>query len=293
MRKLSIILIAFLLLISGISEGYGQSGEDAEYDSRKEINFNFNKDKFVRNYKGDDIEIIFDEISGGISTDSLDSGFSNNIYAFKLNESTIGKYNLNKLNYDFNSKSLKILLQFSTVYIHGGDYKLDNVFKIKRGNIQKSGSFVGTNIYGARIKIEKIKGADYNITVANKERLLSLSTQKTESRKYTIQTNPLEIRPPEKPGGNLYEKTAERFSDFMIRVQMPPNLAARVENDIGIMFICKPKKPMIAVGEWSHDPTFSHPFSANIIQNCVNVKVLQIWVYNIKTGEIYHKQPVM
>lgn len=287
------ILLAIFSLISGISDGYGQSGEGTEYDSRKENNFNLNKDKFARNYIGDDIEEIYDEISEAISTNSLDSGFANNIYAFKLNEGTIGKYNLNKLNYDFNSKSLKILLEFSTVYIHDREYKLDNIFKIKKGNIKKIDSFVGTNVYGARVKVEKIKGADYNITVANKGRLLSLFTQKTGSRKYAIQTNPLDIRPPEKPGGNLYEKTAERFSDIMIHVQMPANLAARVENDIGILFICKPKKPMVAVGEWSHDPTFSHPFSANIIQNCLNVEVLQIWVYNIKTGEIYHKQPVI
>lgn len=293
MRKLSMLLIVIYLLISGNADGYGQSGEDAEYDSRKEINFNLNKDKFARNYKGDDIEEIFDEISGAISTNSLDSEFADNIYAFKLNEGTIGKYNLNKSNYDFSSKSLKILLKFSTVYIHGGEYKLDNVFKIKKGNIKKMGSFVGTNVYGARVKVEKIKGADYNITVANKERLLSLFTQKTGSGEYAIQTNPLDIRPPEKPGGNLYERTVERSSDFMILVQMPPNLAAIVEKDIGILFICKAKKPMIAVGKWSHDPTFSHPYSANIIENCLNVEVLQIWVYNIKTGEIYHKQPVI
>lgn len=258
--------------------------------------FDFSISQLSPNYKGDDIEKVYNRVVNDMDNNVSEQVGSSNktIYNFVLPGKKLKI--IGKLKYDFESKSAKVMFNFSYMFEEGHLGKqVWNIIDLKMADNKKS-SYLASNVFGATVKVKRYTGVDYGISVQNSNDIRSIS--KKNKQPYNLiktDTPSVFIREPLKPFNmeKRLDQTAEEMSHIFIKFKASSELARLSLEDISILFVCKLKKPLIITGRSGHDATISHPTAMYIINKCIIVEVLDIWVFNTKSGEIYHKQPII
>jgi hypothetical protein len=114
----------------------------------------------------------------------------------------------------------------------------------------KVSSYVGTNAFGAKTVIKKYTGVLYGL-IPQKE----------------ILSNNINIKPAE---------------------------AKKHLNTLKVLLICKAFSPYILkppafTGAYYDGPTFSDPIEIDYVAKIINVEILELWIYDYKTGKILEK----
>lgn len=78
--------------------------------------------------------------------------------------------------------------------------------------------------------------------------------------------------------------------DFTISISMPPEKAKALKNNLGLLVLYKLTEPYIKSDYNVITPTFSDPRKTEELSSHLIANVVEVWLYNFKTGEIYRKQ---
>jgi hypothetical protein len=114
----------------------------------------------------------------------------------------------------------------------------------------KVSNYVGTNAFGAKTVIKKYTGVLYGL-IPNKE----------------ILSNNIKIKPAE---------------------------AKKHLNTLKVLLICKAYtlyklKPPAFTGAYYDSPTFTNPVEFDFVAKIINVEIIELWIYDAKTGKILGK----
>lgn len=85
--------------------------------------------------------------------------------------------------------------------------------------------------------------------------------------------------------GNLITRDA----DNTFKIKMEAVVAKKTEENLRFLFICKPVLPLFATGKKIDEPTRTEPTGSLRIDTYLYVDLMDIWLYNIQTGEIIIK----
>ena len=156
---------------------------------------------------------------------------------------------------------------------------LDRLIK----NIDKgSRSYIGSNAFGATREVTSYRAAQYGLALVNQQ---EFGSSRHDDNRYNIKTPLTSVR------------------EVSIAIQIPPDKARALKDNIGVLLLCKPSlyksdaKIKLRVGNdlifentFYSEATIDSPTSLSYDRKYINVEVLSIWVYDIRTGEILSKK---
>ncbi len=255
------------------------------YDSKP---FNANLESLPPQYLGNDIERIFDalydrkDISGKgeyeateqyrlrLNTERLSpiiGGLNvESIFAFRLEEVAT--------KYDADNQLLNIFF-VPAVIEEGVDKSVENYEKygrttndnIRAVDIKSKESrekYIGSNAFGVRKEITRFFNEDYKLSITNWKKFID--------RRY--------IEPKAEMPANI---------PIVFGLPMPPETAIANRNNLTVLLICKLVEPnFFAYGE-NHLPTIDSPTEQHAQYLYLNVKLLEYWIFDKFSGEIYFK----
>jgi hypothetical protein len=149
-------------------------------------------------------------------------------------------------------------------------------------------SYVGTNAYGAKVNVERSMADFYEISFANHgefptEKYLDETTRKLLE----------EERETYKRYGVTESVSGRDFLSklgFSFTLNMTPDVAKRAKENLRLLLVCRLADPPVIEGTTYSKPTFDHPRESFFQIHNLNTKLLEVWIFNASTGEVYDKQ---
>lgn len=152
--------------------------------------------------------------------------------------------------YDPDSERFNVKINTSVIFAGQHNFPISSFVALK--TTHKFSSYIGTNAFGATKEILKDEGAKEGVRIVN---------------------NDLSSR---------------------ISFSMSTKDAKKYKNNVDILLICKPyideNNVLSFTGIQSKEPTFDSPIETSYFISGINVELLEIWVYDFKTGKILHKE---
>jgi hypothetical protein len=74
-----------------------------------------------------------------------------------------------------------------------------------------------------------------------------------------------------------------------VKIILNQNEAKNAKNDMRVLLIAKLTDPLISEKERYHGATFSSPYNGVFSDRYIHINLIEIWIYNQKTGQIYSK----
>jgi len=187
--------------------------------------------------------------------------------------------------YDADSQMLTINLKTSPVWQSVQIDRSKLGLEIKTGEIRKENS-IGQNAYGAKIEIEKLYSKEYELAIHNQsnfetERVLEEYEKKSQQRMAEMRSK---YNLPSGPFDDAYGKEA-----FVQRLKLLPTEARVVKDNVSALIVVKPTSPYITYGAILGEATFKDPNAFFSQMYYVDIDLLEIWLYNKKSGEILIK----
>lgn len=149
-------------------------------------------------------------------------------------------------------------------------------------------SYVGTNAYGAKVNVERNMADFYEISFANYGEFLT--------EKYLDETT-RKLLEEEKEMYKQHGLTESvRGSDFLSKLgfsftlKMVPDVAKRAKENLRLLLVCKLADPPVIEGSSYSKPTFDRPRESFFQIHNLNTELLEVWIFNASTGEVYDKQ---
>lgn len=178
------------------------------------------------------------------------------IYAFKAAKC--------ETSYDADNQQITAICELSPVKIlNSYDEKIPKGLQAvtwKSDDIER-GSYLGTNAFGATVKVSVYKSISYELALLNYDDF-----------------------PTEKSGG-VYSKQVS----FVLKLYTTPEQARALKSSLGVLLISKLAAPYTSGDIMCSAPTFRSPRSWTFITFYVFAKLLEIWFYDIQTGQIISK----
>jgi hypothetical protein len=306
--KIRFFTKVFLTWLLIILPSCGQSQDDQQNNlTQKETKIDLTTNRLPQEYLGDTVNALYDELVkiDNLTKDEFETteAFKNRrqlsitsavdnkkIYFFRLMDylvpftkddsegymaTLILSHYYSNQKYNADNQKLILSIPISTVYSsfyskYGVKSSLD-ILSYKNRN-----SYAGQNAYGARVEVSRTETKKYDIAIVN-ERNLFMFLQKYKPLEY-------------KEG----YQSREIFS-IPIEIAMAPEIAKSETNLINILAVCKIKPPSKLLKLTDRDyqqiskPKFTTPYEDEENIYYIFSELLEIWIYNFKSGEIYLK----
>lgn len=133
-------------------------------------------------------------------------------------------------------------------------------FAIKRSS-KNLGSYVGTNAFGARVRISRMVEALYEMAPSDFTWFVS-QTRATE--------HPISYVD----------------GEFSVALTCTVDQAKALRPYLSVLFVVSPTEPFYKTDEWSYPATFDLPISLTGTSRALVVSIKAIWVYNSRSGDI-------
>jgi hypothetical protein len=244
----------------------------------KPVSIDLAIDQLPKNYKGDDIVNAYTKLQNMFPpkdefettsqyVDRLNSSAKDverNVYAFKYQENEYALF-YRKPKYKADEECLEISLVLEWMHIlrfgekYDRDVNWDEIKGIRIKNIKEKEYFSKeSNLYGVTVNVKTTIGKTFEVAVVN------------------------------------YECFNDRYQYKINLKNLPAQKAREAVDNIGVLLICRPKRPskmenLIANGPDFREAKIDNPFRHKYRIYYLYVELLGIWVYNFKTGEIYDK----
>jgi hypothetical protein len=236
-------------------------------------------EKLPPNFKGSDIVKLFSTLKkkaplkkAEFETTAdyekkISAAVTDDVYAFKLASDAYGQP-LKIQPYNADTQKLQIDIETTALsqYLFEG-YRASMIIKDING---PSRSYIGSNAFGADVLVDSYSGTLYGIALVNQTDFAT--------NNYNVRT-------------------------INLLLDMPPEKAKSLKNNIGILLLCKPTlyrpnaKMTLCEGndlvfeDTSYSgATIDNPTSLSYERKFINVEVLSIWVYETNTGSILFKK---
>lgn len=152
--------------------------------------------------------------------------------------------------YDPDSERFNVKINTSDIFVGPHNFPISSFVALK--TTHKFSSYIGTNAFGAKKEIIKDEGAKEGVHIVNNDLSVAIS------------------------------------------FDMPIKDAKKYKNNVDILLICKPyideNNVLSFTGIQSKEPTFDSPIETSYFISGINVELLEIWVYDFKTGKIIHNE---
>lgn len=210
------------------------------------------------NYKGHDFQKLFikyfDTLIGKNEFEKT-ADYKNKLKAINLSKIYAFQLSDNEnvhINYDSDNEMFEVTIEsISATEIMPKNGNISSFIVLKTTN-KKSSNYVGTNAFGAKITIKKYEARKYGVQVVKNE-----------------------------------------ASSYSISFQMPLKEAKKQKANLAALMVCKPyieDDTLAFMGGYYAEPTFSDPIELNYSIAGINVELLEIWLYDLKTGKVLHKR---
>lgn len=303
MKKWTLVLLIVLIfsvaldnaaIAKGKKASNRQKGETASAevgDTSPLVPFDINAEKLPPNYKGTNIVKLYSSLAKKAPLKKKEfettaeyerkiaEAVTDDIYAFKIEAAGTGLRGLKVHPYDADSQTLKIDLE--TEYLSKStleDYRASLIVKTLD---KSSSSYIGSNAFGATRLVSKYRETQYGIALVNQQDFGKSRYDDAFSKIKTIMTSVREIN---------------------MKIEIPIDKAKTLKNNIGVLLLCKPapyKSNAIISDNQGNDLIFENyyysgatidsPSVESYDRKYINVEVLAIWVYDIRTGEVLLK----
>lgn len=209
--------------------------------------------KLSSNYKGNNIEQAYRHLVAKLPVKGEFE--TTGEYKKKLSSIAFNEIYAFKIDDDYSQEisydpdQQQLKLDLQTRTILDPYYDKTEIISIKKVG-EKVHSYIGTNAFGAKRVIKKFTGVFYGV-LANKE-------------------------------------------VHSVVINMPREEAKRHKNTLKVLLICRVISddifvPVAFKGTYYYEPTFSSPTEISYDARVINVELLELWVYNYKTGKILEK----
>lgn len=221
--------------------------------------------KLPPSYKGHDIEhiymIFFQTLLGKGEFEKtedykkrLQAVNLDDVYAFRVT-------NKDGLNLKYDPDNELLHLEIDTLTVNQIMPRIEDIdsFIVLKTTSKKISSYVGSNAFGAKKQIKKYDAQKYGVHV------LKMQSQ---------------------PQPQLYDSL-----DFNLSISD----AKKYKDNLNALIICRPyiKDDTLAfVGGYYAEPTFKVPIGISYAVSGINIELLEIWIYDFKTGKILHKESI-
>jgi hypothetical protein len=147
-----------------------------------------------------------------------------------------------------------------------------------------TGSYVGTNAFGVRAKVESHETNSYQIAIPNYQQFSTLryfdkaaqeSKKVYEERKLRISDEVWEL---------------DKHTAFAADFRMDASRAMKAKENLRLLLICRPTSPYTTKSETYSAPTIDYPQSTWTRDYRLNTELLEVWFFDSSTGEVYAKQ---
>jgi hypothetical protein len=289
MRKATIIAVIILLQIS-LCVDTGSSADEPKRNSQKQtipiketpatsvskppptylgVAFDMNTERIPIPYLGHDIEQVYNAFKRSQKDERKDEFETTDQYQKRLSgqssEPLFGSVGPDAIlafgvtpssQYDADSQTLTISLMASSVL---KSVQIDSSrlgVKIKRGQTTKHKS-IGQNAYGAKVEIEETYAQGFELAIHNHRNFET-------------------------------EKNLTGYN-FVQRINMGPTEAKSLKYKIAALILAKTTTPNISYGASLSKATFNNPTEFFHQTFYVDVDLLEIWIYDKRTGELITK----
>ena len=297
------MLIIFVTLFSGVgNNAIAQDRKIASKQTRKveayanlpPIPFDISQDRLPPGYNGADIAALYSYLikKAPLKKDEFETkeeyenkvlgAVPNDIYAFNIKESTSSLSGLNIKPYDSDKKQYQVVLktEYLSEYTHK-DYRASFILKTVN---KRARSYIGSNAFGATREVSDYSATQYGIALTNE--------QNFGVNHYS-------------PSSYGLKSVLDSIRILNINIEVPIDRARSLKNNIGVLLLCKPSlyksdkandlgkgNQLIFETYNSSRATIDSPTSHFYERMYINVEVLAIWVYDIRTGEVLSKNPI-
>lgn len=296
---LLLVLIIFSVTFSGSvsakekKPGSKQKKKAEVVDTTPLMPFDSTVDKLPPNYKGTDIIKLYSSLvkKAPLKKEEFETtadyekkiaaAVPADIYAFKIDEGS-GLRGLRIKPYNADSQQFQITLETEWLSKHTiEDYRASFIVKtIDKG----SRSYIGANAFGATREVTDFSANQYGIVLVNQQ---DFGSSSYDDNKYNIKTPLTSVR------------------TVNISISVPSDRARMLKDNIGVLLLCKPalyssnERVSLKRGNDllfekfdSSQATIDSPTSHLYERKYINVEVLAIWIYDIRTGEVLSKTQI-
>lgn len=268
-----------------------QKSGDRELIGRLPVRpFDINLEKLSPNYNGTDIAKLFLQFSKTalLRKDEFESTedfnkkaaqtVSDDIYAFKIQEK-LGRGSLSVSSYEADKQQFQIVLATEALdQFEFKDYRASLIVKTVNEQLD---SYIGSNAYGATREVTRYTAIQYGLALVNE--------MDFGKNKYNITS---------------IKSVLDGVRDINLTIEISPDKAKRLKNNIGVLLLIKPAlhrsriKPLhvnqgndlIFESSKYLPATIDIPSSHSYNRKFINAEIIEIWIYDIKTGEVILKR---
>lgn len=252
--------------------------------------FDINSESLLPNYSGVDIAKLFLQFSKSASlrkgefesTEDFNKKaaltVSDDIYAFKIQEK-LGRGSLSVSSYDADKQQFQIVLETEAVdQFVFKDYRASLIVKTVNEQLE---SYIGSNAYGAMREVTRYTATQYGLALVNEVDF----------------------------GKNRYSLTSKKsildgIRDISLVIEIPPEKAKTLKNNVGVLLLIKPALNKSRVNPLNVNQgndlifesskylpaTIDAPSSHSYNRKFINAEIIEIWIYDIKKGEVILKR---
>lgn len=259
------------------------------YDTKP---FDLSVSKLPPNYMGHNIAKLYFELEKKFPPkDEFErqESYINRIQSFKPTDLYAFAIETYPSNSHYNAEKQTLGVSFNIGKYFGNDSsrwgkELANVRTISHKVSEEK--YIGSNAYGAKAVVKKREHWDFGIAFSNVQ-LVSDKYLKLERNymKHEVQEGSVYVI----RGGEFYEITG-----YKIDINISPDEAKNLKENLGVLLICIPKasknNELFYKRKDYSRATIDWLYETTTIEHVIFVKVLEMWVYDIKNGQIYAKQ---
>ncbi|CAN5581544.1 hypothetical protein BH18ACI3_BH18ACI3_18930 [soil metagenome] len=149
-----------------------------------------------------------------------------------------------------------------------------------------SSSYIGTNAYGAQVKVERKSVDFYEIAFANHQQfpivryLDDIAQNIADHRKKVY----------EKLGGKEPEGLDDFSTALTAKLKLDAQTAMKAKENLRLLFICRLLETYTIEGGTYSKPTIKSPREIFYKNYRLNTELLEVWFFDASTGQVYAKQ---
>jgi len=244
--------------------------------------FNLNLANLPPNYLGHDPKVVCDALSRVSSNarKGKDEFETTEAYQNRIRNSQvqplIGDLTTNSLlafvyrhqdvNYDADQRALEVIVRLEEDNLGGPkpERMLSLDYETTPGK-----PYVGQNAYGASVVVEKEYADSWDLMFTNYAKLAA-----TKHRDKSTDINP----------------TPSMYDAFIKRLEMDIPTAKQARRNLRLLIICKPVAPWASNDKSYIGPTLRKPKDITWTQHMLHIELVEIWYYDLATGQVYAKQ---
>jgi hypothetical protein len=178
---------------------------------------------------------------------------------------TLGTYNI-KAAYDADHKVLEVAALLDTYYL---DKKIK--YFSSREIYDPKKHYEGTNAFGTQVTVEVHHSKHFKVIINNYQSFPLIKYISKENRDLGL------------------KDSSYALDAYVVRLNMDNSSARIAKENLSLLVVCKIIPPFTTEDTFSDKATILSPIESSRKDSYIYTNVLELWFYNISTGEIYAK----